>query len=122
MAGISTKLPLEYNKEDGPYAMTKTLPETIKQNFKNLLLTIPGERIMDPEFGVGVHQYLFENDSNRMSAEFQERLYEQVRAYLPFIEIISVDTSAVEHTLNIVIKYYISQLGISEELVLDIDK
>ena len=122
MAGISAKIPLEYNKEDGPYGMTKTLPETIKQNFKNLILTVPGERIMDPEFGVGVHQFLFENDNNRISQEFNERLYEQVRVYLPFVEIISVDTSAVEHTLNIVIKYFITQLGISEELVLDIDK
>ena len=33
--GISVKLPLVYSSEDGPYQLTKTLPETIKQNFKN---------------------------------------------------------------------------------------
>ena len=29
----------------------------IKQNLKMLILTNPGERVMDPEFGVGIKQF-----------------------------------------------------------------
>mgnify|MGYP003354002300 CR=1 FL=1 len=33
----------------------------MKQNFKILLLTNPGERVHFPKFGVGLRNYLFEN-------------------------------------------------------------
>jgi phage baseplate assembly protein W len=60
MAGISPKLPISKNKEDG-YTLTKTYLESTQQNLKNLLLTVPGERMMDPDFGVGMNRFLFEN-------------------------------------------------------------
>ena len=60
-AGISVKLPLRVTAEDGPYALTKDLVSTTKQNFKNLVLTSPGERVMDINFGVGIYGLLFEN-------------------------------------------------------------
>ena len=63
MSGISPKLPLAKSPEDGYWGLTKTVTEAIKQNLKNLILTIPGERIMMPHFGVGLHQYLFENQN-----------------------------------------------------------
>ena len=119
--GISLKIPLRYNKEDGPYQLTKTLAETVKQNFKNLVLTIPGERIMDPEFGVGVHQLLFENENNDIIEIFLERLYDQTDKYLPFIKIINVEANIVEHTLRIAIKYYITSLGVNDSLSLNVN-
>ena len=49
-------------------ALTKTMMEVIKQNFKNLVLTNPGERVMLTDFGVGIRRFLFEmnliNDQN----------------------------------------------------------
>jgi len=119
--GISLKIPLRYDAQDGPYQLTKTLPETIKQNFKNLMLTVPGERIMNPEFGVGIHQLLFENENTSMLENFRERLYEQTERYLPFVKIINVETNFVDHTLNVAINYYISSLGVSDSLALQVD-
>ena len=58
MAGLSPKLPIQKDPVDG-FALTKTFKEMVKQNFKNLMLTSPGERIMDPEFGVGLRRFLF---------------------------------------------------------------
>ena len=55
----SPKLPLTSTDEDGPWGLNKTLLETTKQNFKNLLLTNPGERVMDTFFGVGLSRFLF---------------------------------------------------------------
>ena len=63
MQGYSPKLPLVFDKtEDGPYGLNKTILETIKQNLKMLLLTNPGERIMNSDFGVGVRVFLFQQD------------------------------------------------------------
>ena len=120
--GYSVKLPLTYDEEDGPYRLTKTLPETVKQNFRNLVLTVPGERVMDPDFGVGIHKLLFENESSQAIDIFKERLYDQVSRYLSFIKIITVDTSMINNTLNISIEYYISSLGVNDALSLNVDK
>jgi phage baseplate assembly protein W len=120
--GFSLKIPLRYNKEDGPYQLTKTLPETVKQNFINLIMTIPGERVMNPDFGVGVHQLLFENEKSEVVEIFKERLFDQAKKYLPFIKITNTEINLVEHTMNIIITYYISNLGISSALSLNIDK
>jgi len=119
--GISVKLPLVYSSEDGPYQLTKTLPETIKQNFKNLVFTVPGERIMDTTFGVGIHHLLFENDNDDAIDLFKERLYDQTQKYLPFVSIINVETEMNNHTLNVEIQYFIPQLGIGDDLAINLD-
>jgi phage baseplate assembly protein W len=120
--GISIKIPINYSEQDGPYQLTKTLPETIKQNFKNMVMTVPGERIMDPDFGVGIHQLLFENEVNDAIETFRERLYDQVKTYLPFVSIINIETNFANHVLNVGIEYYISQLGMNDAIVLEVNK
>ena len=101
--GISPKLPLTYDYVDGPYRLNKTLGETLKQNFKNLILTSPGERIMEPEFGVGLKRLLFENIDGDVMGEVVARLKEQVNIYMPSINLIAVDfiTSDEKPTLSL---------------------
>tara|TARA_R100000008_G_C3582199_1_gene169353 strand:+ start:1656 stop:2030 length:375 start_codon:yes stop_codon:yes gene_type:complete len=120
--GISIKIPVSYDQRDGPYQLTKTLPEAIKQNFKNLVMTVPGERIMDPDFGVGIHQLLFENEVNDAIDSFKERLYDQTKKYLPFVNIINIETNFANHTLGVSIEYYISQLGVGDAIALEVSK
>ena len=60
LQGISPKVPLVYDSTDGPYQLNKNLKQTFSQNLKMLILTMPGERIMVPNFGVGLQGFLFE--------------------------------------------------------------
>ena len=46
MAGLSPKLPLTLDPADG-YALNKDLKELSRQNMKMLILTNPGERIIN---------------------------------------------------------------------------
>ena len=85
--GISVKLPLSYDSEDGPYRLTKTLQENVQQNFKNLMLTNPGERVMLPNFGAGIRQLLFEPISEDLFSKVRSRIFNQVRTYMPFVNI-----------------------------------
>tara|TARA_Y100000004_G_scaffold116018_1_gene130330 strand:+ start:61 stop:498 length:438 start_codon:yes stop_codon:yes gene_type:complete len=87
--GISPKLPLAVSAPDG-YRLTKTPAEAVKQNFKNLILTSPGERVMIPEFGVGLRRYLFEQQSTVTIREIRGRIQEQVSIYLPYVKINSI--------------------------------
>jgi phage baseplate assembly protein W len=119
--GISVKIPLRYDDADGPYQLTKTMPEAVKQNLKHLVLTVPGERVMNPNFGVGIHQLLFENEDDNIQMVLSERLQEQVNRYMPFIDIINLRTDFEEHTLHVEIKYFISPLGISDALSVNVE-
>ena len=89
--GISPALPLAYTKEDGPYGLNKNIRDSIQQNFKNLLLTTKGERVMIPEFGVGLRSFLFRNFTTALLEEIRAEINKQVDAYLPFIEITELD-------------------------------
>ena len=69
-----------------------TLRKNIKQNLKMLLLTNPGERVMDPNFGVGVGRYLFEMvEDQSVYADIDSKIREQILLYMPFIKIQRVD-------------------------------
>jgi len=86
MAGLSPKLPLVRDSNDG-FALTKNLKEVAAQNFKMLILTNPGERIMDVNFGVGILGYLFENNSPETYDQIKSRIEEQTSKYLSYIQI-----------------------------------
>ena len=89
--GISPLAPLVYDHVDGPYRLNKTIGEVIKQNFKNLILTSPGERIMEPDFGVGLRRFLFENMDGDVLAELVARIKQQTGVYIPAIELQAID-------------------------------
>ena len=52
-----------------------------------LLLTAPGERVMDPNFGVGMRKFIFEMDHPNTYANISAKIHKQVQKYLPYIEI-----------------------------------
>ena len=123
MPGISPKLPLEFSSQDGAYRLTKTLKETIRQNFKMLVLTSPGERMMIPEYGVGIRQYLFHNEANgHARSQIASRIAEQAAIYMPFLEIHDVDFAGEvdKGELAVRVKYSMKTLNITEILELNI--
>jgi phage baseplate assembly protein W len=128
MSGISVKLPLHTTAEDGHYALNKTFLEVTKQNFKNLLLTNPGEKIMDPSFGVGVSALLFEQDVSETRDAIVSKIHQQVKAYLPHVVIedllfvgpeFSPDISP--NSLRLTIQYRILPLNQSDLLDINIE-
>jgi phage baseplate assembly protein W len=122
MSSLSVHLPLTYNSADG-FTMIKSVKRMIKQNFKMLLLTSPGERIMEPNFGVGVKNYLFSMYSENVPAQLRSKIMEQVGIYLPVISITSIDFRASNpdtNTLGLVITYRIPEIGAKDLIELTI--
>ena len=118
MASIGPKLPLTLDSGDG-YTSIKTLRSMIKQNLKMVILTNPGERVMEPEFGVGIKQFLFENFQGDVYARIDERIREQVRTYLPVISINRLEFGRLrqdENLLSLRLEYSIPDIGIRDLL------
>ncbi len=86
MQGIGPALPLARDVSFGTYNLITSYTDEIKQNFKNLVLTSPGERVMNTDFGVGLRKYLFENYGTARAA-ITQRLDAQVNKYMPYVVI-----------------------------------
>lgn len=77
------------------FEQTFTSLDAAKSNLRNLLLTKRGERVMQPNFGTGLHSLLFEPMDNEFEQKLQETITDSVRFWLPYITIenIEVDMS-----------------------------
>ena len=87
-----------------------------------LLLTNPGERIMDSEFGVGLRQLLFENFGSSKVVSFEQRLKKQVERYAPYARILKIDygdTNQDGSFLSIKITLFIIPLGATSNIPID---
>ena len=90
--GITPKLPIALDEVDG-IKLIKNFPDLVEQNLKNLILTMPGERIMDPLFGVGLPSFLFQPNNPTTFAEIRSKVINQVKKYMPFVRIDGVEFS-----------------------------
>jgi phage baseplate assembly protein W len=122
MAGLAVKLPVTVNTTDG-FELIKTYEALAAQNLKMLVLTTPGERIMDPDFGVGARRYLFENMHDSTFQSFKSRLMSQQKKYLPYLTIESVDfldsskdPNLQDNFLGVRIQYYNNALNTRDAL------
>jgi|TARA_S200002703_G_scaffold151653_1_gene151290 uncharacterized protein len=118
MSSLSVKLPIARDSGDG-FEMIKSFRTLVKQNFKMLLLTNKGERVMEPDFGVGMNKYLFENFNQSTFSKIERDIFEQTSIYLPSVSIqeISFDEVAQSNNaLNVRIRYTIPNLNIKDLL------
>jgi len=97
---------------DGPAVFNQsfTTKEQVKSNLINLLLTSPGERLMNPTFGVGIRDLLFEQVIDK--EQLKNRIMDGAQLYMPEIDIEDVfikrennETTPEIHTVRISIYY-----------------
>lgn len=89
MPGYSALIPFQKDPNDG-FALLQTIKEVAAQNIKMVLYTEPGERIFDPQFGVGIKRFLFQPDVQQTRAELRTRISQQISKYLPYINILEI--------------------------------
>jgi len=114
--GIKRIDPLDLNKnvtigvafpldESNMFKGTNTVAEQVKANLINLLLTVPGERINLPNYGVGLKNLLFEQSIDLET--LKEQIISTTNRYIPNIKIKNVQTGMTkdEHTIYIKVAY-----------------
>ena len=95
---------------------TLTTKEQLKANFLNLLLTIPGERLNHPTYGIGLKGQLFENSIDEVT--LQENINGQLAFWIPEIIVnnISVKQDVDQYKVSIIINYSI-KLDETEDVI-----
>lgn len=66
----------------------------LKANLRTLIETSPGERVMNPDYGVGPDQYLFDQNTPALASEIRERIINQIQDYEPRIVVSSIEVRA----------------------------
>lgn len=113
------KFPLR-KKENSTFENVRDIKELIKFHLTNLLLTNPGEKISDPEYGVGLRKYLFENFSSEVAPDLEFAIEEGMSRYLSYLKLdgVSIEENEDQNKLNIRIHYTI--LKTTEMQILEI--
>jgi phage baseplate assembly protein W len=121
MPGFGPSLPLSTGKTDIGFALTKTYKEQIQQNIKILVLTAPGEKVFDANFGVGIRKYLFENYSWQTEQKIKTDISNQIERYLPnvIIDEIKVSFEEEKNKLFLSIQYFVSDPPLQDLLSLE---
>lgn len=123
--GIGAILPL--NLEGGGLSETSqdTLSQ-IKNNFINLIMTRPGERFGNPEFGCDIHELVFNFNGESLQNEIEDAVEEAVRRWMPYISLeeVAVDRQTEDVDNNkyrIYMKYRLSeQPTLTDEVLIEL--
>ena len=104
---IGLSFPLRKDKFND-FAMTKNSLQQSRHNIKNLLLTYPGERVGQPEFGSRMRELCFEPIDDDLPSKIEEEVRRAVSSWLPYINIQEVNTltdDGDENKIFVEIKY-----------------
>ena len=82
--------------QDGYFKTTKTTIDAIKNNIKLLLQTQQGERVFQPNLGMNLKRFVFEQINENTSIEIENNIVDVFETWLPFVELnnIEINTDA----------------------------
>ena len=87
----------------------------IARAVRNIVLTTPGEKFFDPDFGSNVGEILFENVDDITAVSIEDEIKSSLKNYEPMVELINVtvDPNFDENQFDVVISYRIVGVDIS---------
>ena len=83
---IGLSLPITVGK-NGYFNQTSKLLEQTRHNIKNLLLTVRGERLAQPDFGSEIYGVLFENFDTDFDSKIEQSIRNSIMKWLPHVVI-----------------------------------
>ena len=83
---IGLEFPLDHNLT-GFFRQSKTIPQQVKSNIKNLLLTSKGERVFQPDFGCDLRDLLFEQINSETLDGVDNSIRIALDTWLPYVNI-----------------------------------
>lgn len=83
---ISISVP--FRNTDGEwFTCTKTTEDTIFEDIKAYIFTNKGERVMRPDFGIGLRKYLFEPNDDVIKSSLTSEINDGLNKYFSFVNI-----------------------------------
>ena len=101
MPVYTVKFPLQVVSKRDTYDVydESNIEEVVKFNIKSTILTCPGERRSDPDFGVCAKGYLFDNEMMGF-AELRTNILKQIQKYVPYCFVEGLIVEPIEGNSN----------------------
>jgi phage baseplate assembly protein W len=85
--GTGWSFPPSFDKSSASVLMVADVAD-IEESIRIILSTLPGERIMLPDFGCNIRKLVFEVADSRLSAELNHIIYHALLEYEPRIKLV----------------------------------
>ena len=116
---ISPRFPIQIDRGEGIVPIKENeITEVVKFQLKNLLLTRPGEKLSDPEFGVGLESFLF-SQHNASVSRIRTRILQQINKYCNYFDSLDVKVSFPEDDnlqITVNIRFVVTQFKVKDEI------
>lgn len=93
--GRGWSFPPAFDLRDGAVEMVADKQDIIESLYI-LMTTIPGERLMRPEYGCALQQYMFENIDTTTSADLKSIIADAILYYEPRITVNQIDIDDID--------------------------
>jgi phage baseplate assembly protein W len=116
--GVGIQIP--FNGTTG-LNITYTTKEATKSNILNFFLTGKRERIMNPSFGAGIREQLFEQITQGTSQNMRDIIEYGINDYFPQIQInkLTVNSLPDTNSIQIYFSYSVSSTNIQDEILIN---
>ena len=105
--GLGISIPFS---NPGIFSSTYNTNEDVKNNLINYFLTNPGELPLNPTFGAGLRNYLFEQANDNTFSNIESFVNQKIKLYFPMIKVKKLDVLTSPSTPNSIIinlQYYV---------------
>ena len=101
--------------------ITYTTKDAIKSNILNFFLTGKKERIMNPNFGAGIREQLFEQITQGTVQNMEDIISFGLNDYFPQVTLnkLTINASPDKNLLQIYISYFIKNSNIQDEILIN---
>ena len=119
---LGVDLPMD-NAQGSALASTYYTRDQVKANFRSVLSTMIGERVMQPTFGTYLYNFLFEPITEELK---HKQIYDEIKRcatlWVPQISVEAIEfpINVKEQTITVKVKYTIPQQNVEDDLTLEV--
>lgn len=126
--------PIDFNKSaavgidipfnaEGVFRLNYTTKAAIKNNLINYFLTNPGERFLNPTFGGGLREFIFEQISDNNIEFLEDRINSDLELFFPNIQVINLEIlrNSDNNSITISLSYRVLNTNINDTIEIDFE-
>lgn len=117
-------LPISHGPQ-GYFNQSFSVGEQVKSNLNLLLRTKKGERRMNPDFGSGLWNVLFEQNTENIIPIIDSTIRKDISKWMSYVNVKSVDVDTTsdtsQHRINVSVVYTVPVVGITKAQTLQVE-
>lgn len=118
--GVGVALPFS---QASVFRTVYTTQEQTRYNLINYILTNPGERIFEPEFGLGLRKKLFEHMVDEVESDIIGTIQAGIESYFPKIQVQNIEITRLpeNNSITVYMSYKIVNTNQEDEILINIE-